>query len=123
MRPTTPHYPLPTGPAPAAFTPLTGPAARGCGFVCHLCRDGGRGGKRRQARRKLYYEFRTWRQSLSGAAACPPGDAGWQPDPPKTQAEPTLSQDCRLKIIACPSSVPRWPSQPLNLWCPRRSRV
>lgn len=32
-------------PAPAAFTPLTGLAARGCGFVCHFCQGGGRGGR------------------------------------------------------------------------------
>lgn len=68
-----PLGPLPTGPAPAAFTPLTGPAARGCGFVCHLCRGGGgRGGKRPPRRRKLYYEFRTWEAEPHARHHCVP---------------------------------------------------
>nr|KAF6369030.1 hypothetical protein mMyoMyo1_010436 [Myotis myotis] len=112
MRSVTPRCPLPAGPAPAAFTPLTGPASRGCGFVCHLCRGGGRGGKRRQRRRKLYYEFRTWRQSLFGTAACLPGDVGWQPDPPKTQTEPVQPQDRRLEIIARLGSLRLLPLSP-----------
>lgn len=41
--PRYPHRPLPAGPAPAALTPLTGRAARGCGFVCHFGWGGGRG--------------------------------------------------------------------------------
>lgn len=116
MRSVTPHCPLPTGPAPAAFTPLTGPASRGCGFVCHLCRGGGRGGRRRQRRRKLYYEFRTWRQSLFGTVAClPVTRGGGQPDPPKTQTEPALPRDCRLEMIASLGNPPVLPTQPLNL--------
>ncbi|KAF6084353.1 hypothetical protein HJG60_008624 [Phyllostomus discolor] len=108
MRPATPHCPLPAGPAPAAFTPLTGLAARGCGFVCHFCGGGGRGDRGRQARHKLYCEFRTWRQNMSGAAACPPGTRGDNQTRPRLgQSRPCfrpLPQDRRTPRKPNPSS-------------------
>lgn len=63
---------------------------------------GGRGGA------NFTTSFVLGRQSrMLGTTACLPGDAGWPPDPPKTQAEPALPRDRRLETIARPRGPPR----------------
>lgn len=112
-----PPRPPPRGPRPRRIHAPHRPCLAGVWLCLSPLpgRAGVAGGKRRQRRRKLYYEFRTWRQSLFGTAACLPSDAGWQPDPPKTQTEPALPRDRRLEIIARQGGLPALPLSPLNL--------